>query len=189
MYDRRQQWVVIVLGLAVFLVCLLRPHHRLVSKSGYSEDKPSNEPARTCFVEVKGAVHSPGLYAFAKPPTPLQTIQKAGGLIQDSPFSFESSPQTVHTGSRVDVKYSQLCISPMSPNKCLVLGIPIDINKAAVEDLVVIPRMNRKLAKRIVEFRDAHSPFETVEDLTRVKGIGPKTAKHFSSYLKLGGST
>ena len=54
-------------------------------------------------------------------------------------------------------------------------GTPkIDINKASVEELVQLPRIGQKMAERIVEYRQEHGPFKTVEDLKAVKGIGDK---------------
>jgi competence protein ComEA len=50
----------------------------------------------------------------------------------------------------------------------------IDINKASSEELVQLPRIGQKMAERIVQYRQEHGPFKTVEDLKGVKGIGDK---------------
>jgi competence protein ComEA len=59
------------------------------------------------------------------------------------------------------------------------------LNQAAVEDLVMIPGISHRLARRIVEFRESHGPFKTWHQLRRVKGIGPKKVESFRSYLSL----
>ena len=38
-----------------------------------------------------------------------------------------------------------------------------------------LPKIGPSIAQRIVEYRDAHGPFARIEDLQRVKGIGPST--------------
>ena len=51
----------------------------------------------------------------------------------------------------------------------------ININKASVEELTQLKRIGPKYAERIVEYREAHGPFEQPEDVMKVRGIGPKT--------------
>lgn len=53
---------------------------------------------------------------------------------------------------------------------------PIDVNRATAEELERLPRVGPALAKRIVEWRDANGPFESVESLRHVRGIGVTTA-------------
>jgi len=54
-------------------------------------------------------------------------------------------------------------------------AVKININKATVEELAQLKRVGEKYAERIVEYREKHGPFERVEDITLVPGIGPKT--------------
>ena len=51
----------------------------------------------------------------------------------------------------------------------------ININKASLEELMQLKRIGPKYAERIVEYREAHGPFERAEDIMKVPGIGPKT--------------
>ena len=48
----------------------------------------------------------------------------------------------------------------------------VDINGASVEKLARLPGIGEVLAQRIVDYREAHGPFATVEGLLRVEGIG-----------------
>lgn len=50
-------------------------------------------------------------------------------------------------------------------------GGRIDVNTASEGDLQLLPRIGPALASRIVEAR----PFGAVDDLVRVRGIGPRT--------------
>ena len=47
----------------------------------------------------------------------------------------------------------------------------VDVNTASVEDLMLLPRVNDALARRIIAGR----PYTAVDDLAKVSGIGPKT--------------
>jgi predicted flap endonuclease-1-like 5' DNA nuclease len=49
------------------------------------------------------------------------------------------------------------------------LAIPVDLNHASASELESLPGIGPELARRIVEGR----PYATVDDLNRVRGIGP----------------
>ncbi len=65
----------------------------------------------------------------------------------------------------------------------LLFGHPLDLNRATQEDLEALPRIGPGLARAILADRAAQGPFPTVDSLTRVKGIGPKTLATLSPYL------
>lgn len=50
---------------------------------------------------------------------------------------------------------------------------PISLNRAGVAELVALPGIGPQLARRIVEYREAHGPFTSVDELQNVPGIGP----------------
>lgn len=51
----------------------------------------------------------------------------------------------------------------------------LDLNAATEADLVRLPGIGPVMAKRIVEYRQAHGSFKRLDDLRQVKGIGVKT--------------
>jgi competence protein ComEA len=51
---------------------------------------------------------------------------------------------------------------------------PVDLNRAAVEDLARLPGVGESLARRIIGERERVGRFESVDDLQRVLGIGPR---------------
>ncbi|RLC28044.1 MAG: hypothetical protein DRH32_09585 [Deltaproteobacteria bacterium] len=54
-------------------------------------------------------------------------------------------------------------------------GDKININTATVEQLIKLKRIGSIYAEEIIRYREANGPFATVEDITKVKGIGQKT--------------
>ncbi len=48
----------------------------------------------------------------------------------------------------------------------------------------MLPGVGETLAKRIVESRAAEGRFADVEELQRVRGIGPKTLERMKPYLR-----
>ncbi len=51
----------------------------------------------------------------------------------------------------------------------------ININTATSEELIQLKRIGPKYAQRIIDFREKNGPFEKVEDIMKVSGIGEKT--------------
>lgn len=48
----------------------------------------------------------------------------------------------------------------------------------------MLPNIGETLARRIVESREAEGPFAEVDDLQRVRGIGPRTLEQLRPYLR-----
>jgi competence protein ComEA len=59
----------------------------------------------------------------------------------------------------------------------------VDVNTADWTELVTIPEIGQTLAQRIVEYRGQHGPFQSVDDLRHVRGIGPKTLQRLKAYM------
>ena len=51
----------------------------------------------------------------------------------------------------------------------------VDVNRAEWPELSTLPDVGETLAKRIVAYRQQHGEFASVDQLQRVRGIGPKT--------------
>lgn len=62
---------------------------------------------------------------------------------------------------------------------------PIDINTATLTELVTLPHIGPVSAVKIVEYRDAHGLFMTVEDIRKVEGIGQGTFNAIRHYISV----
>lgn len=49
---------------------------------------------------------------------------------------------------------------------------PLDLNSATAAELAQLPGIGEELARRIVEYRAENGPFEAVEEIMEVSGIG-----------------
>lgn len=57
----------------------------------------------------------------------------------------------------------------------------IDLNKATIHEISLMPGIGDTMARRILLDRQTHGPFASVADLARVPGIGPKTLAQIES--------
>ncbi len=59
----------------------------------------------------------------------------------------------------------------------------ININKAGADELAQLNRIGLKKAQKIIEYRNTHGSFKSVDDLQNVKGIGSSTIEHNRSRM------
>ena len=70
----------------------------------------------------------------------------------------------------------------------LLPGERIDVNTADVYDLQRLPGIGEKRALDIIAWREEHGPFQTVDELTDVSGIGPAILEGLRPYAATGPS-
>lgn len=68
-----------------------------------------------------------------------------------------------------------------------VFAASININAATVEQLTALNGIGEVKAAAIVEYRKAHGPFKSVEQLVEVKGIGLKLVEKNRDMMTVGG--
>ena len=87
-------------------------------------------------------------------------------------------------GDRIDVAAAcagdRVALARMSTDDLRRLAVPIDVNHASLDELRSLPRIGPVLAQRIVDGR----PYESADDLERVRGIGPKTIANLRARLR-----
>jgi competence ComEA-like helix-hairpin-helix protein len=81
----------------------------------------------------------------------------------------------VPAAAQVQLMREGCTITPqgMRSSTRLVLGMPLDLNRASARELALIDGLGERLAETIVAHRQANGPFASVDELDRVRGIGP----------------
>ncbi len=63
---------------------------------------------------------------------------------------------------------------------------PVNINSAGLGELITLPGIGEKYARRIIELRRRQGRFESVDELLQVEGIGPKRLEKIRPMICLG---
>lgn len=116
-------------------------------------------------IHVSGAVAAPGLVVLPTGARVADAIAAAGGAAAGADLGGLNLAASVGDGSRVVVP--DVGTAPGGAD-----GGPIRINTATASELEVLPGVGPVLAARIVAHREQRGPFETIEDLLGVPGIG-----------------
>ena len=64
--------------------------------------------------------------------------------------------------------------------------LAVDLNAAGPDELSLLPGVGPSLAARIVEDRTSRGPFRTVDDLDRVRGVGPALLRGVRPFARAG---
>ncbi len=141
------------------------------------------------FVELKGNVAWPGVFAICKPLDLSDwpaTKRVSGAFMGRDP---ETGAVSLRSGATLDVKIEAgkaiLSLGEMSPFYKATLGIPILINTANADAFTAVPGIGLKLAHRIVWERDRRGGFRKIEELMTVSGIGPSLYGRIRPHLGL----
>jgi competence protein ComEA len=67
----------------------------------------------------------------------------------------------------------------------LALGLPIDPNTAGSRELAFVPGLSRRLAEEVVLDRERNGRYVRVDELLRVRGVGPKRLATASPHLRV----
>lgn len=62
---------------------------------------------------------------------------------------------------------------------------PINLNTATLEELDSLPGIGEVLAQRILDYREEHGGFQSLEDLMKVDGIGESTFEDLKGKITL----
>jgi len=72
---------------------------------------------------------------------------------------------------------------PAAPKAATSEARPVDINTADTAALESVPGIGKSLSQRIVAFREKNGPFQSVDDLLKVQGVGEKSIQKLRPYL------
>jgi competence protein ComEA len=65
----------------------------------------------------------------------------------------------------------------------LMAKFQLDVNRADWPELIQLPGVGRVLAERLIAERERGGEYRSIEDLERVRGIGPRTLERIRPYL------
>lgn len=129
-------------------------------------------PAAALVVDVEGAVHRPGLVRVPRGARVSDAIARAGGLTAKASRAGVNLAALVSDGEQVLVPAGGAIGVAASPGAGATTG-PVSLNSATAEQLDTLPGIGPVTAQKIVQFRQQHGPFESVDGLDAIPGIGP----------------
>ncbi len=154
--------------------------------------------AKEIMVDVKGFVVNPGIYKLKEESRVIDAINAAGGVLEGADTSVlnlskklkdemviivyssyqvenfkkvKEEEQQIQDGciNGVNEVENDACIEEKSEEKESTL---VSINTATLEELMTLEGIGEAKAKSIIAYREEHGPYQAIEDLLNVSGIG-----------------
>jgi len=142
-------------------------------------------------VYVSGAVQNPAVYQLAPSSIVQDAVDAAGGPLRDADLTRLNlalelrDQQQVHV-PREGEEAPPPAVSGGESGAVGTTGDSININTATSGELETLPGIGEVTAQRIIDYREANGPFETIEDIQNVSGIGPKTFEGMKDLITVG---
>jgi competence protein ComEA len=151
--------------------------------AGTKETSGESSVPKKIAVDVKGAVKHPGVYEIAESQRVIDVIQLSGGMLDNADVSKVNLAAHLTDGSvlyipSIGEEAAPAFASPTGTGAQSADG-PVNINTAGLEALDSLPGIGPSKAQAIIDYRTKNGPFQQVEDLLNVKGIGAKTLEQF----------
>jgi competence protein ComEA len=132
------------------------------------------------IVDVSGKVAHPGIVHLPRDARVKDAIQKAGGMLPGANVSTLNLAATLNDGEQVPVD-SASGKSTFTAGKAP--DAKLNINQASEAELESLPGIGPVMAKRILDYRNAHGAFQSPDDLDAVKGIGAKKIEKLRPHI------
>ncbi|MFG2693891.1 helix-hairpin-helix domain-containing protein [Kitasatospora sp. NPDC048407] len=193
-FDRRA-----VIGLSVLLVLAIgyaaqhfwlgRPHPVAVPAISITESTtdrategvPTHQPAGpSLVVDIAGKVQDPGLRTLPAGSRVADALTAAGGPIPGTDTSLLNLARPLTDGEQILVGVE----NPTGGAPAATAG-PVSLNHSSAEQLDSLPGVGPALAQRILQYRLTHGPFQSLDQLRHVSGIGPRKYEDLKPLLTL----
>ncbi len=130
---------------------------------------------------MKGAVVKEGVYEMKEGDRVKDAIEKAGGFLPEADRKKVNLAQVVQ---------DQMVLYVPDKNEQVQEGAAVSkgeekvrINAASKEQLEKITGIGSRKAESILKYREEHGPFQKIEDLLEIDGIGVKSLEKIKDQI------
>lgn len=152
------------------------------------EDELLPEETETwIMVDIKGFVTYPGVYEVLADSRIQDVVELAGGLSPEAnPLTFNLAQKVrdemvIYIGGPDDPEVTSQAFETSEEGESLV----VNLNEASKEELMQLNSIGPAKADSIIQYREDHGGFKTIEELKNVSGIGDKTFENLKDNLSI----
>ncbi|HDX9626556.1 TPA: helix-hairpin-helix domain-containing protein [Bacillus cereus] len=195
MWNFPKKWlgVVAIIGTVLFLLFWKTNQHtdqsviktdvqaKEIEKKSKPEISDTKQQKKIIIIDMKGAVVKEGVYEMKEGDRVKDAIEKAGGFLP------EADRKKVNLAQMVQ---DQMVLYVPDKNEQVQEGAAVSkgegkvqINAASKEQLEQITGIGSRKAESILKYREEHGPFQKIEDLLEIDGIGVKSLEKIKDQI------
>lgn len=174
--------------------------------SWLAQEESSNENSletenTMIYVDIKGAVMYPNVYALPMGSRLFDVIELAGGLLPHAATASLNQAQLLSDQLLVYIysleeleaetfgeteELPPILVSPIeTATEVKQDTLQVNLNTATTDELQTLPGIGPKKADAIILYREQNGSFATIESLIEVKGIGAKTFDQLAPLIRV----
>jgi competence protein ComEA len=177
--------LLLIVGLSLFFFGAFK----IFSSQNESEVEviPLENSEKNIVVDVSGAVEKPGVYSLASQSRIKDALISAGGFSSKADKDWVSKnlnlAQVVDDGTKIYI--------PFDGQEKDTLGQTdeneekVNINTASASQLETLPGIGPSLAEKIISYREEKGPFQSLQGLMDVSGIGDSLFENIKNDISL----
>ena len=149
-------------------------------------------PPPMIVVDVAGKVLHPGVYKLRPGSRVIDAIKAAGKQLKGVSVTDINLAEVLTDGQQIIVgappvtkASSKSKSKKVGASKGKITSGTININTATVAQYEQLPGVGAVMAARILAYRTAHGPFASIDDLTKVSGMGKSKFANLKSFVRI----
>jgi competence protein ComEA len=151
----------------------------------------SDPRAFEIVVEVRGAVHSPGVYRMQQDARLADLLREAGGANPDADLAPHNLARRLNDAEVVIIDRAGLATpivadTDVGTTAPISISARININTATAAQLETLPGIGPAIAQRIIDDRTQNGAYRDIFELTRVPGISEKVLAEIQNQITVG---
>lgn len=150
-----------------------------VSRAGPGRVARSGRRGPVVVVHVAGAVARPGVYSLRDGARVAAAVARAGGAVRRADLAAVNLAAPLADGQQVIVP-----ARVGAPGAAGGTAGPPSLASATAEELEELDGIGEAIAERIVEYRESHGGFRSLDELAEVDGIGEKRLEALKDALR-----
>lgn len=195
MWDFSKKWLglVAIIGIVLFLLFWKTNQHtersvitadvqaKEIEKKSKLKISDTKQQKKIIVIDMKGAVVKEGVYEMKEGDRVKDAIEKAGGFLP------EADKKKVNLAQMVQDQMI-LYVPDKNEQAHEVTAVSkgegkVQINAASKEQLEKITGIGSRKAESILKYREEHGPFQKIEDLLEIDGIGVKSLEKIKDQI------
>lgn len=198
LWDRyRMQFGIVAVLLVVGIGYFTSNHHDSSSESNYSKtiavgsssSSNSINNSSTVWIDIKGAVKKPGVYQLKATSRVNEALYAAQGPLANADLKQVNLAKQLTDQQMIYIPYQGEQVATatggesLANNDSAVGSETVNLNTATKEQLCQITGIGDKKADLILQYRQEHGQFKSVDELKEINGFGEKTVAKLKDQL------